>query len=133
MKSFSRRTREIELGMLESTSDPSRYANPIVPPESALAQFGSKPTDRVIIRALSPINDFGRLQQRCSRFKTQRTTKMTSHIKLYGSKSDRFEKIKEKMADQLGYEPSNPEVVGLVMAAYETDENETLQIDNARL
>ncbi|SIS13682.1 hypothetical protein SAMN05421752_11380 [Natronorubrum thiooxidans] len=46
---------------------------------------------------------------------------MTSHIKLYGSKSNRFEQIKENYAKQLGYEPSNPEVVGLLMASYETD------------
>lgn len=46
---------------------------------------------------------------------------MTSHIKLYGSKSDRFEEIKERMEERLGYEPSNPEVVGLIMAAYESD------------
>ncbi|MHC3438681.1 hypothetical protein ACYJ1Y_11430 [Natrialbaceae archaeon A-gly3] len=46
---------------------------------------------------------------------------MTTHIKLYGSKSDRFEDIKTAMEEQLGYEPSNPEVVGLMMAAYESD------------
>ncbi|SIS13653.1 hypothetical protein [Natronorubrum thiooxidans] len=57
---------------------------------------------------------------------------MTSHIKLYGSKSDRFEELKTHMAEQLGYEPSNPEVVGLIMAAYETDDR-PLQLDNARL
>ncbi|WP_435195458.1 hypothetical protein [Natronomonas sp. EA1] len=43
---------------------------------------------------------------------------MTSHVKLYGSKSERFEEIKAELTDQLGYEPSNPEVVGLLMAAY---------------
>ncbi|SIS13782.1 hypothetical protein [Natronorubrum thiooxidans] len=48
---------------------------------------------------------------------------MTSHIKLYGSKGDRFEEIKDSIERQLGYEPSNPEVVGLIMAAYETDES----------
>jgi len=56
---------------------------------------------------------------------------MISHIKLYGSKSDRFEEIKTKMEQQLGYEPSNPEVVGLIMAAYETNENSALRVDNA--
>ena len=58
---------------------------------------------------------------------------MTSHIKLYGSKSDRFEEIKASMEQQLGYEPSNPEVVGLVMAAYETGETNALRVDNALL
>lgn len=57
---------------------------------------------------------------------------MTSHIKLYGSKSDRFEELKTQLGNKLGYEPSNPEVVGLIMAAYETDTN-PLQIDNSRL
>lgn len=47
---------------------------------------------------------------------------MTSHIKLYGSKSNRFEQIKQGYAELLGYEPSNPEVVGLLMASYETEE-----------
>ena len=41
---------------------------------------------------------------------------MTSHIKLYGSKSERFEKIKDDLSIQLGYEPTNPEVVGILMA-----------------
>jgi len=52
---------------------------------------------------------------------------MTSHIKLYGSKSDRFEEIKTNIQQQLKYEPSNPEVIGLIMAAYETDENSALR------
>ena len=56
---------------------------------------------------------------------------MTSHIKLYGSKSDRFEEIKNSMKNQLGYEPSNPEVVGLIMAAYETGETNALRVNNA--
>lgn len=43
---------------------------------------------------------------------------MTSHVKLYGSKSERFEEIKAELTEELGYEPSNPEVVGLLMAAY---------------
>ncbi|MFA9428487.1 MULTISPECIES: hypothetical protein [Natronorubrum] len=58
---------------------------------------------------------------------------MTSHIKLYGSKSDRFEEIKTNLEQQLGYEPSNPEVVGLIMATYETDETSALKVDNALL
>lgn len=43
---------------------------------------------------------------------------MTSHIKLYGSKGARFEQLKAEFGQQLGYEPSNPEVVGLLMAHY---------------
>lgn len=44
---------------------------------------------------------------------------MTSHIKLYGSKSECFERIKQDLRDHLGYEPSNPEVVGLLMVGFE--------------
>ncbi|MHC3438695.1 hypothetical protein ACYJ1Y_11500 [Natrialbaceae archaeon A-gly3] len=47
---------------------------------------------------------------------------MTSHIKLYGDKGDRFEEIKADLTRELGYEPSNPEVVGLLMAAVDVDE-----------
>lgn len=45
---------------------------------------------------------------------------MTSHIKLYGSKSERFESIKADLTGRLGYEPSNPEIVGYLMAGYNT-------------
>lgn len=46
---------------------------------------------------------------------------MTVHIKLYGSKADRFTKIKTELSDQLGYEPSNPEVVGILMAGVDEE------------
>lgn len=46
---------------------------------------------------------------------------MTSHIKLYGTKGERFEQIKAELQEELGYEPSNPEVVGLLMARYDED------------
>lgn len=46
---------------------------------------------------------------------------MTVHIKLYGSKADRFENIKTELSQQLGYEPSNPEVVGIMMAGIDDD------------
>lgn len=46
---------------------------------------------------------------------------MPSHIKLYGDKSDKFERLKEDLTEQLGYEPSNPEVVGLLMASADLD------------
>lgn len=46
---------------------------------------------------------------------------MTVHIKLYGSKADRFESIKSELSQQLGYEPSNPEVVGIMMAGIDDD------------
>lgn len=47
---------------------------------------------------------------------------MTTNIKLYGSKSDRFQTIKADLADRLGYEPSNTEVVGILMAEYQPGE-----------
>ncbi|WP_226006483.1 hypothetical protein [Natrinema salinisoli] len=45
---------------------------------------------------------------------------MTVHIKLYGEKGDRFTEIKDELTDQLGYEPSNPEVIGILMAQFNT-------------
>lgn len=47
--------------------------------------------------------------------------RMTSHIKLYGPKGERFEEIKTDMTDRFGYEPTNPEIVGILMAKYESD------------
>ncbi|MHC3438692.1 hypothetical protein ACYJ1Y_11485 [Natrialbaceae archaeon A-gly3] len=46
---------------------------------------------------------------------------MPSHIKLYGEKSDQFEQLKADLTEQLGYEPSNPEVIGLLMASSDLD------------
>lgn len=44
---------------------------------------------------------------------------MTVHIKLYGDKGKRFEEIKTAMTNEWGYEPTNPEVIGHLMAAYD--------------
>lgn len=41
---------------------------------------------------------------------------MTVHIKLYGGKGQRFEEIKETLEREFGYEPSNSEVIGILMA-----------------
>lgn len=49
---------------------------------------------------------------------------MTAHIKLYGGKEQRFEEIKHELAEDLGYEPTNPEVVGVLMAR--SDSNKPL-------
>lgn len=43
---------------------------------------------------------------------------MTTHIKLYGEKAERFEAIKSEMSEKQGYEPTNPEVIGLLLATY---------------
>lgn len=45
---------------------------------------------------------------------------MTSHIKLYGEKGERFEEVKDLLAEELGYAPTNPEVVGILMGEYPT-------------
>lgn len=47
---------------------------------------------------------------------------MTVHIKLYGSKAERFEEIKAELTEQLGYEPSNPEVVGILMGHVDSED-----------
>jgi hypothetical protein len=49
---------------------------------------------------------------------------MVSHIKLNGGKMERFEKITEDLQPDLGYEPSNPEVFGMLMAVYSNSEQD---------
>ncbi|WP_162832293.1 hypothetical protein [Natronolimnohabitans innermongolicus] len=46
---------------------------------------------------------------------------MTTHIKLHGSKAQRFEAIKLELSERMGYELSNPEALGLLMAGFEPD------------
>lgn len=46
---------------------------------------------------------------------------MPTHIKLYGGKRERFEEIKQELRHELGYEPTNPEVIGIVMARYRAE------------
>lgn len=48
-----------------------------------------------------------------------------THIKLYGGKGERFEEIKAQLAEELGYEPTNPEVMGILMAEYPTDTSDS--------
>ena len=40
---------------------------------------------------------------------------MTTHIKLHGTKADRFEAVKRELSEQMGYELTNPEALGLLM------------------
>ena len=47
---------------------------------------------------------------------------MTTHIKLHGTKAERFEQLKHEMSDRVGYELSNPEVLGLLMAGLEIED-----------
>lgn len=58
---------------------------------------------------------------------------MTAHIKLYGSKQQRFEQVKARVGEDLGYEPSNPEIVGLLMAAHRSNASDGPGGDNAGL
>ena len=48
---------------------------------------------------------------------------MTTHIKLTGTKADRFEEIKLKLSECMGYELTNPEVLGLLMVGLDSDES----------
>jgi len=57
---------------------------------------------------------------------------MTSHIKLYGGKSNRFQEIKEDLEENLGYEPSNPEVIGLLMADWRSNVLDTGRNDGTQ-
>ncbi|MFB6171071.1 MAG: hypothetical protein ABEJ23_00955 [Haloarculaceae archaeon] len=38
-------------------------------------------------------------------------------VTLTGEKADRFRELRDALEDQLGYRPSRPETVGLLMAA----------------
>lgn len=48
---------------------------------------------------------------------------MTVQVKLYGGKARRYVAIKERAARDLGYEPTNPELVGLMMAEFDAAES----------
>lgn len=45
---------------------------------------------------------------------------MATSIKLYGSKATKFETIKAQIEEQWGYTPTNPEVIGVLMASMKT-------------
>lgn len=40
------------------------------------------------------------------------------NITLVGDRGEQFERVKRVLADSLGYEPNNPEVMGLLMSAF---------------
>lgn len=46
---------------------------------------------------------------------------MFTSIELHGELDQRFDEIKSHLADKLGYEPTNAEVVGILMAEYSSD------------
>lgn len=47
---------------------------------------------------------------------------MPVHLTLSNSKADRFERIKEELAEDLGFTPSNPEVIGILMASLDLND-----------
>lgn len=47
---------------------------------------------------------------------------MTVHIQLRGSKAERFQEIKATADEELGYEASNPELLGMLMACFGSQE-----------
>lgn len=57
------------------------------------------------------------------RWADRRLQKMPVHIKLRSSKGERFERIKRQLSEEMGYQPSNPEILGIVMAYYNFDES----------
>lgn len=52
---------------------------------------------------------------------------MTVHISLRGPKAERFEDVKDAMVEELGYEPSNPELVGMLMGNFDARKRESGQ------
>jgi hypothetical protein len=48
---------------------------------------------------------------------------MPTHIKLYGDKEERFEYLKSRIEEEMGYEPSNPEVIGHIMAGWNDEDS----------
>lgn len=52
---------------------------------------------------------------------------MTIHISLSGSKAERFDDIKDAVVEELGYEPSNPELIGILMGSFDSRNRESGQ------
>jgi len=44
-------------------------------------------------------------------------------ITLYGERAERFRDLREELTDYLGYEPTKPEAIGLIMTGW-TDERD---------
>jgi hypothetical protein len=43
---------------------------------------------------------------------------MAEHIKLHGGRAERFRKLKQQIEEDIGYEPTNAEAVGHIMAEW---------------
>jgi len=57
-------------------------------------------------------------------------TKPTESVKLYGDRAEQFREKKRRLAEVLGHEPTNAQVVGLMMAGF--DPSEVLGAEPAR-
>jgi len=51
---------------------------------------------------------------------------MRVQVTLTGEKAHRFQELRDRLEEQLGYEPTRPEVVGLLMAS-DVDVDDILQ------
>lgn len=47
---------------------------------------------------------------------------MVERIKLHGERAERFQELKDRLEEHLGYRPSNAEAAGLIMAEFPDDE-----------
>lgn len=47
---------------------------------------------------------------------------MVERIKLHGERADRFDELKRRLEEHLGYQPSNAEALGLIMAEFPDEE-----------
>jgi hypothetical protein len=43
---------------------------------------------------------------------------MAERVKLHGERADRFRELKDRLAEELGYQPSNAEAMGLIMSEF---------------
>lgn len=46
---------------------------------------------------------------------------MVERIKLHGERAERFAELRSRLAEYLGYEPSNAEAIGMIMAEFPDD------------
>jgi hypothetical protein len=47
---------------------------------------------------------------------------MAERIKLHGERATRFKKLREMLTEELGYEPTNAEAMGLIMSEFPDSE-----------
>jgi hypothetical protein len=47
-------------------------------------------------------------------------------LTLYGGKADRFREIRDQLEDELGYRPSKPETIGILMSQWPPEDLDSL-------